>query len=107
VSAEHEDARFIRDKFALSDMLLHYNCNLELLSPFNLRRLEVLHHAGFTFAKMTHQCPTAAQKELARKGVFKITHIYRDPRVAAISPFERGIDLRSKGRKDTFAKLNI
>lgn len=105
VRAGHEDVRFIRDKFELNDMLLYYNCNIEVLSPFNLRRLEVLHHAGFTFTVKTHSGPTAALKELVRKGIIKITYIYRDPRDVAISAFEHGIDLRFKGRKDTFAKL--
>lgn len=102
----HQDARFIRDKFELNDMLLYHNCNIEVLSPFNLRRLEVLHHAGFTFAVKTHSAPTDALKELVRKDIFKITYIYRDPRDVAISAFEHGKDLRSKGRLDTFAKLN-
>ncbi len=106
IRAGHQDVRFIRDKFELNDMLLYHNCNIEVLSPFNLRRLEVLHHAGFTFAVKTHSGPTAALKELVRKGIFKITYIYRDPRDVAISAFEHGNDLRSKRRTDTFAKLN-
>jgi hypothetical protein len=105
VSAGHQDARFIRDKYELSDMLLHHNCNIAELSPSNLRRLEVLCHAGFTFAVKTHSGPTNALLELVRKGIFKITYIYRDPRDVAISAFEHGNRLRLMGRKDSFARL--
>jgi hypothetical protein len=106
VISGHSDIRSIRDKFELNDMLIHHNCNIGELSTFNLKRLEALHGAGLTFTVKTHSEPTVALKEMVQKGVCRVTYIYRDPRDVALSAFEHGQDLRSKGRKDSFAKLN-
>ena len=75
--AGYQDTRSLRDRFGLNDFLLHHNCNIGELCGSKLKHLEALHNAGFTFAVKTHSGLTEKLKELIKKGVAKITYIYR------------------------------
>lgn len=99
------DAREIRTKFGLQNILTEVNCNIGVLS---LRRLfMVLRPAllGHTFVIKAHSAPTIWARALIQGGMMQAFYIYRDPRDAMLSAFDYGRRAVEKGRPNAFSHL--
>ena len=107
VAAGKQDVRAVRDRYGLSRILKHENCNLGLPRFLKLVRLLHPHMAGNTFVVKTHTAPTGGLRLFVRTfNVFKVTFIYRDPRDIALSAFDHGQKIRSQGESHTFGRLD-
>src|SRR5574338_1375010 len=99
------DARDIRVRYHLQDILTEVNCNIGVLSPRRLARVLVPALLGRTFVIKAHSGPTPASRLLQRLGLLRITYIYRDPRDAMLSAFEYGQRALEKGQPNAFSHL--
>src|SRR5512140_495587 len=99
------DARDIRARFHLEDVLTEVNCNIGVLSPRRLAMVSIPALRGNTFVIKAHSGPTAASRLLSRTGLLRIAYIYRDPRDAMLSAFNYGQRALSKGRPNAFSHL--
>ena len=99
------DARDIRMRFHLEQVLTEVNCNIGVLSPRRLAMVSVPALLGSTFVIKAHSGPTTASRLLAAAGLLRITYIYRDPRDAMLSAFNYGQRALSKGRPNAFSYL--
>ena len=99
------DAREIREKYRLQDILTEVNCNIGVLSARRLGRAAIPALLGNTFVIKAHAAPTTASRLLQRLGLLRITYIYRDPRDAMLSAFEYGQRALQKGRPNAFSHL--
>ncbi len=99
------EAREIREKYHLQDILTEVNCNIGVLSPRRLARVLVPALLGRTFVIKAHSGPTPASRLLQRLGLLRITYIYRDPRDAMLSAFEYGQRALEKGHPNAFSHL--
>lgn len=102
-AAGMQDVREIKEKHGLTGLLKHYNCNIGDLGENNLQPLLPIHESGNSFVVKTHRGPTAFVKKLMKKGVVKITCIYRDPRDVVLSVMDHGKKLRNNGENHPFA----
>ncbi len=99
------DAREIREKYHLQDILTEVNCNIGVLSARRLGRVTVPALMGNTFVIKAHAGPTTASRLLQSLGLLRITYIYRDPRDAMLSAFDYGQRALQKGRPNAFSHL--
>ena len=99
------DARDIRRRYHLENILTEVNCNIGVLSARRLARVSLPALAGHTFVIKAHAGPTPASRLLARAGLLRISYIYRDPRDAMLSAFNYGQRALSKGRPNAFSHL--
>ena|SRR5512138_2007715 len=99
------DARDIRARFHLENVLTEVNCNIGVLSPRRLAMVSVPALLGNTFVIKAHSGPTSASRLLAKAGLLRITYIYRDPRDAMLSAYNYGQRALAKGRPNAFSHL--
>ena len=99
------DAREIREKYHLQDILTEVNCNIGVLSARRLGRVTIPALMGNTFVIKAHAGPTTASRLLQSFGLLRITYIYRDPRDAMLSAFDYGQRALQKGRPNAFSHL--
>jgi len=99
------DAREVREKYRLQDVLTEVNCNIGVLSPRRLVHVLVPALLGKTFVIKAHAGPTPASRLLQRLGFLRITYIYRDPRDAMLSAYEYGQRALQKGHPNAFSHL--
>lgn len=99
------DAREIREKYNLQNVLTEVNCNIGVLSARRLGRVAVPALMGKTFVIKAHAGPSAASRLLQSLGLLRITYIYRDPRDAMLSAFDYGQRALQKGRPNAFSHL--
>ena len=99
------DARDIRQRYHLQEILTEVNCNIGVLSARRLAMVSVPALAGNTFVIKAHAGPTTASRLLARAGLLRISYIYRDPRDAMLSAYNYGQRALSKGRPNAFSHL--
>jgi hypothetical protein len=99
------DARQIRDKYHLQDILTEVNCNIGVLSARRLAMVTVPALMGNTFVIKAHAGPTSSSRLLERLGLLRITYIYRDPRDAMLSAYDYGQRALKKGRPNAFSHL--
>jgi hypothetical protein len=99
------DAREIREKYHLQNILTEVNCNIGVLSVRRLAMTAVPALLGKTFAIKAHAGPTGSSRLLQRLGLLRITYIYRDPRDAMLSAYEYGRRVLAKGRPNAFSHL--
>lgn len=101
-----DDARDIRAKYQLENILTEVNCNIGVLS---LRRLTLVTRPallGHTFVIKAHSAPTIWARALIQGGIMRATYIYRDPRDAMLSAFDYGRRvLEKQGRPNAFSHL--
>lgn len=100
-----QDARQIRKRFRLQNILTEVNCNI---GAFTLRRTLAVWAPsllGNTFVIKAHAGPTPIVLNLIRRGAILPTYIYRDPRDAMLSAMENGQRARQQGRENTFSSL--
>jgi hypothetical protein len=99
------DARDIREKYRLHDILTEVNCNIGVLSLRRLARVTVPALTGKTFVIKAHAGPSAGSRLLESLGLLRVTYIYRDPRDAMLSAFDFGQRAIEKGRPNAFSHL--
>lgn len=101
-----DDARDIREKYGLQNILTEVNCNIGVLS---LRRLIMVARPavlGHTFVIKAHSAPTPWAKAMLQGGLMHATYIYRDPRDAMLSAYDYGKRvLEKQGRPNAFSHL--
>ena len=99
------DARDIRVKYRLQNILTEVNNNIGVLSTRRLALVAIPAVMGNTFVIKAHAGPTMASRLLQRLGLLRITYIYRDPRDAMLSAFEFGQRALTRGRPNAFSHL--
>jgi len=99
------DARDIRVKYRLQNILTEVNFNIGVLSTRRLGMVAIPALMGNTFVIKAHAGPTSASRLLQRLGLLRITYIYRDPRDAMLSAFEYGQRTLQKGHPNAFSHL--
>ena len=99
------DARDIRVKYGLQNILTEVNNNIGVLSVRRLGMAAIPALMGNTFVIKAHAGPTVTSRILQSLGLLRITYIYRDPRDAMLSAFEFGQRALTKGRPNAFSHL--
>ena len=99
------DARVIREKYGLQDILTEVNCNIGVFSARRAAMVIVPALMGNTFVIKAHSSPTRTSRLLQSLGLLRITYIYRDPRDAMLSAFEYGQRALQKGHPNAFSHL--
>jgi hypothetical protein len=99
------DARNIREKYRLQNILTEVNCNIGVLSARRLAMLSLPILMGNTFVIKAHAGPTRASRLLQSLGLLRISYIYRDPRDAMLSAFDYGQRALQKGHPNAFSYL--
>jgi hypothetical protein len=99
------DARDIRERYGLGDILTEVNCNIGVLSARRLGMVTIPALMGNTFVIKAHSGPTGASRLLSSLGLLRITYIYRDPRDAMLSAYDYGQRALEKGRPNAFSHL--
>lgn len=99
------DARDIRERYGLKNILTEVNCNIGVLSVRRLGRVIVPALFGNTFVIKAHSGPTSASRLLSTLGLLRITYIYRDPRDAMLSAYDYGQRALAGGRPNAFSHL--
>jgi hypothetical protein len=99
------DARDIRERYRLQNILTEVNCNIGVLSARRLSLVTLPALVGNTFVIKAHSGPTSSSRLLQRLGLLRITYIYRDPRDAMLSAYDYGQRAIKKGRPNAFSYL--
>jgi len=99
------DAREIREKYGLQNILTEVNCNIGVLSARRLGRVAIPALMGKTFVIKAHAGPSSTSRLLQSLGLLRITYIYRDPRDAMLSAYDYGQRALQKGRPNAFSHL--
>jgi hypothetical protein len=100
------DARDIREKYRLQNILTEVNCNIGVLSARRLAMASIPALMGNTFVIKAHSGPTPSSRLLSNLGLLRVTYIYRDPRDAMLSAFDYGQRAIAKGRPNAFSHLS-
>jgi len=99
------DARDIRERYHLQNILTEVNCNIGVLSARRLGMVMIPALFGKTFVIKAHAAPTSSSRLLSTLGLLRITYIYRDPRDAMLSAYDYGQRALAKGRPNAFSHL--
>ncbi|MFN3492268.1 MAG: sulfotransferase domain-containing protein [Anaerolineales bacterium] len=99
------DARDIREKYKLQNILTEVNCNIGVLSARRLAMVTMPALLGNTFVIKAHSSPTTASRFLTSLGLLRPIYIYRDPRDAMLSAYDYGQRALAKGRPNAFSHL--
>jgi hypothetical protein len=99
------DARDIRKRYHLENILTEVNCNIGVLSARRLALVTLPALLRNTFVIKAHAGPTAASRLLQRLGSLRITYIYRDPRDAMLSAYDYGQRALQRGHPNAFSHL--
>jgi hypothetical protein len=100
-----QDARQIRQRYHLHNILTEVNCNIGALTPRRVLSVLVPSLLGNTFVIKAHAGPTPIALSLIRLGLIRPTYIYRDPRDALLSAMENGRRAAQQGRTNAFTPL--
>jgi len=99
------NARDIRERYRLQNILTEVNCNIGVLSTRRLAMVTVPALMGNTFVIKAHAGPTGTSRLLQSLSLLRITYIYRDPRDAMLSAFDYGQRALQKGYPNAFSHL--
>jgi len=99
------EARDIRVKYHLQNILTEVNCNIGVLSLRRMTMVTMPAIMGNTFVIKAHAAPSSSSAMLENMGLLRITYIYRDPRDAMLSAFDYGQRALQKGRPNAFSHL--
>lgn len=99
------DARDIREKYKLQNILTEVNCNIGVLSARRLGMVTIPALMGNTFVIKAHSSPTLSSRFLSSLGLLRVVYIYRDPRDAMLSAYDYGQRALAKGRPNAFSHL--
>jgi len=104
-TAGSADAREIRRRYRLQEILTEANCNIGVLSARRMAMMMIPAVRGETFVIKAHAGPTVFARLLRVAGLLRITYIYRDPRDAMLSAYDYGRRALAKGRPNAFSHL--
>jgi hypothetical protein len=105
LAAGFSDARLIRQRFRLQNVLTEVNLNIGALTARRLLLVAIPALLGNTFAIKAHAGSTSLARYSFRLGLIQPTYIYRDPRDALLSAYEYGQRARRDNRDNAFARL--
>lgn len=105
LAAGYQDARQIRRRYHLQNILTEVNCNIGALTPRRLLAVLLPALMGNSFVIKAHAGPTPFALSLIRRGLIRPAYIYRDPRDALLSALENGRRALQKGRPNAFSHL--
>lgn len=105
LSSGAQDARQIRQRYHLQNVLTEVNCNIGALTPRRVLSVLAPSLLGNTFVIKAHAGPTPVALALIRLGFIRPTYIYRDPRDALLSAMENGRRALEQGRTSAFTPL--
>jgi hypothetical protein len=105
LSSGAQDARQIRQRYRLQNILTEVNCNIGALTPRRVLSVLAPSLLGNTFVVKAHAGPTPIALRLIRLGLIRPTYIYRDPRDALLSAMENGRRAMEQGRTSAFTPL--
>lgn len=105
ISSGKPDAREVKEKNGLNDVMKWHNNNVGHLGKKLLTKLILLSLKEGTFTVKTHSGPTGFQKILHRIGLIKTIYIYRDPRDVLLSAQDHGKKIIAAGDNHTFAQM--
>jgi hypothetical protein len=100
-----QDARQIRQRYHLQNVLTEVNCNIGALTPRRVLFVLAPSLLGNTFVVKAHAGPTPIALASIRLGLIRPTYIYRDPRDALLSAMENGRRALEQGRTSAFTPL--
>jgi len=100
-----QDARLIRQRYRLQNILTEVNCNIGALTVRRLLGVLLPSLLGNTFAIKAHAGLTPFALFLIRQDFMQAAYIYRDPRDALLSAFENGQRAIEKGSPNAFSQL--
>ncbi len=103
--AGYDEAREIREKYHLQNILTEVNGNIGVLSLRRLGMVSLPALMGHDFVIKAHAGPSTWSRTLTSLGLLQPIYIYRDPRDAMLSAFEYGQRSIAKGRPNFFSKL--
>ena len=105
VSSGGQNAREIREKFYLQNLLTEVNCNISTLKTLRLTPVLIPALLGNRFVVKTHAGPTGYSNWLNNIGRISVIYIYRDPRAALLSAYEYGQRANGENRKNAFYQI--
>lgn len=105
VCAGHKNARDIKEKYALSDVMQYYNNNVGSLNRKKLLYMVFLSIKEGSFAVKTHDKPSSTHNFFLKLRLIKTIYIYRDPRDVLLSAQDHGRKIVAEGKSHTFANL--
>jgi hypothetical protein len=105
LSSGAQEARQIRQRYHLQNVLTEVNCNIGALTPRRVLSVLAPSLLGNTFVVKAHAGPTPIALALIRLGLIRPTYIYRDPRDALLSAMENGRRALEQGRTSAFTPL--
>src|SRR5512137_2711657 len=85
-----KDARKIRSRFQLNNILTEVNCNIGALTTRRMILATIPVLLGNTYVIKAHAGPKPLALSLIKRNIVRATYIYRDPRDALLSAFEYG-----------------
>lgn len=100
-----QDARQVRQRYRLQNVLTEVNCNIGALTTRRLLAVLLPALLGNTFVVKAHAGPTPLALALIRRGWIRAAYIYRDPRDALLSAMENGRRATANGRSNAFSAL--
>lgn len=105
IESGHNDARQIKLKRDLNDLMRWHNNNIGNLSLNKLMMLWLISIQEGTFVVKTHSGPNLATRILSKLRLIKIVYYYRDPRDSLLSAIDHGKKIQANGNDHTFVKL--
>jgi len=105
LAAGRQDARQIRSRYHLKNILTEVNCNIGALTTRRVLAVLLPSLMGNTFVIKAHAGPSPIALSLIRRRQMRPAYIYRDPRDALLSAFENGQRALQKGRPNAFSHL--
>jgi hypothetical protein len=100
-----QDARLVRQRYHLHNILTEINCNIGALTPRRLTAVLLPALLGNTFVVKAHAGPTPYALRLVRLNLLRVAYIYRDPRDAMLSAYENGQKALERGKPNAFSHL--
>ena len=105
IKAGFTDARSLKLKYSLDDLMKYHNNNIGLLNKENLIKLLKIGFKEKKFVVKTHGGPITFLNLLMNLGLAKTIYIYRDPRDVLLSAIDHGNKILLEGENHTFAKM--
>lgn len=105
IEAGHKDARQIKERHKLHQLMKWGNNNVGDLSFFTLAKLYRINRIEGTFIVKTHEPSGIAGNLFCRYGALRVIYSYRDPRDALLSAIDHGRRIIADGEYHTFAKI--
>ena len=105
IKSGKSDAREIKEKYKLHDIMKMHNNNIGGLRFKLLLKLIRVSFAENVFVVKTHSRPSWAHNLFLKLGLLKTVYIFRDPRDVLLSAQDHGRKIIAKGELHTFAEL--